>query len=180
MSAMNAVTEEFLTAAERFADVVGHGGNWDAASPCESWTAADVLDHVINTERDYLQQHGADLGAAPDGGPDERWSQHLHAVTPVLTAEFADRAIDGFFGPTTVGATLQTFYTFDLLVHRWDLGYALGQDVTLTETDVDHIEQSLAVVGDAIYAMGASKPALDVSPSASRAALVLGRLGRAA
>lgn len=180
MTATNAVTEEFLAAAERFADVVRHGGSWDAASPCEGWTAADVLDHVISTERDFLQQHGADLGPAPGGDPDVRWSQHLDAVGPVLTAEFAGRGFDGFFGPTTVGATLQTFYTLDLIVHRWDLGRALGQHVTLSAADADHVERSLDTVGDAIYAMGASKPALEVSAAAPRATRVLGRLGRAA
>ena len=32
------------------------------------------------------------------------------------------REYDGFFGRTTIGATLDNFYGFDLVVHGWDLG----------------------------------------------------------
>ena len=45
----------FNERADRFSSIVaGVAGRWDAASPCEGWTAADVVTHVIGTQRDFL------------------------------------------------------------------------------------------------------------------------------
>ena len=55
--------------ADRFTAVVEAAGDtqWSSPSPCEGWTAADVLDHVVDTQRDFLDKRGADVGARPEG-----------------------------------------------------------------------------------------------------------------
>ncbi len=40
---------------------------WACPSACEGWTAQDVLDHVIDTQREVFARHGMDLGARPSG-----------------------------------------------------------------------------------------------------------------
>src|SRR5699024_257252 len=37
--------------------------DWDAPSPCEGWSARDVLAHVIDTEQEFLTR----VGLAPEG-----------------------------------------------------------------------------------------------------------------
>ena len=48
--------------------------DWDQPSPCEGWSARDVLAHVVDTERDFLQGRGLDVGHRPDlGAPSAAW-----------------------------------------------------------------------------------------------------------
>ncbi|WP_414690747.1 maleylpyruvate isomerase N-terminal domain-containing protein, partial [Nocardioides sp.] len=39
----------FLDAADRFTALVTATTDWSAPSPCEGWSAADVVDHVVDT-----------------------------------------------------------------------------------------------------------------------------------
>ncbi|MBD5832129.1 maleylpyruvate isomerase family mycothiol-dependent enzyme, partial [Janibacter melonis] len=60
---------------------------WDAPSPCEGWSAADVLQHLVDTQRTFLLTNGASL---PDPapvvaqGPALAWRTHSEAVARVL------------------------------------------------------------------------------------------------
>lgn len=177
------IIDQFLTDAARFGDVVAAGGDWDGASPCDGWAANDVLDHVIDTERDFLARHGSDLGDAPVGDPADRWSRHLTAVRAQLTADLVATGFDGHFGPTTVGDTLRDFYGFDLLVHRWDLGTALGHEIELSEPELERLEAAVPEPGTplhaAFYSEGICKPALPMPPDATRQTRVLAAFGRA-
>lgn len=152
---------------------------WDSPSPCEGWAAADVVQHVVDTQRDFLAQRGVALPDAPQGGPAERWSAHDAAVREVLADEaLATAAYDGYFGPTTLADTLRDFYGWDLVVHRWDLGRAVGQEVTWTDAETAFVESQLATFGDQLYAEGICKPALDAPEGSSEQTRVLALLGR--
>lgn len=180
---MNAQISDFQTNADRFAAVVdgARDADWSGDSPCEGWTAADVVDHVVDTQRSFLEQREADLGPRPTGSPAELWATHQKAVRGVTAdAEFVTREYDGFFGRTTLAATLSEFYGFDMLVHRWDVARAVGQDVDWDDAELDRIEQSLDGFGDALYSDGICQPAIAVPDDASRQVRLLGRLGRRA
>lgn len=178
---IDALVEGYLRHAARFGAVVEAGGTWDGASPCEGWTAADVLDHVIETERDFLAQRGVDLGPDPTGAPATRWAAHLDALRGVLDdRELASQEYDGHFGRTTIAATLATFYGFDLLAHRWDLARGLGREDRWTEAEMGALEQGLDGFGDSFYAEGISRPALPVPEDADRQTALLARMGRRA
>jgi uncharacterized protein (TIGR03086 family) len=176
-------TSVYDTRADRFTTVVETAGDtdWDRPSPCDGWTAADVVDHVVDTQRDFLDRRGADLGPRPAGSPAQVWAAHRDAVRRVTADDaFVSEEYDGYFGRTSVADTLGSFYGFDLLVHRWDLARALGGDVKWDDTELDQIEAALDGFGDALYADGVCKPALDVPAGASRQERVLGRMGRRA
>ena len=175
---------QYLGDAARLGEVVRSGGDWSGSSPCAGWSAADVLDHVITTERDFLALHGAATGPTPAGAPTERWEAHLRLLRSVLTEELVTRCFEGWFGPTTVGATLQEFYGWDLLVHRWDLGRALGQEVRLSEEELDRIERYVPRPGDpkheVFYSDGICASPVEAPPAATRQQRVLATLGRSA
>lgn len=40
--------------------------SWSEPSPCEGWTARDVVGHMVQTQRDFLTERGLALGTAPD------------------------------------------------------------------------------------------------------------------
>jgi uncharacterized protein (TIGR03086 family) len=89
-----------------------------------------------------------------------------------------DREYDGYFGRTTIGETLANFYGFDLVVHRWDLARATGQDTAFTDAEMDRLEQSIAGFGDQLYAEGVCEPAVPVPDDATRQERLLATMGR--
>jgi len=170
----------FDDAADRFSATVTATDDWSGASPCEGWTAADVVDHVVDTERDFLSRFDVDLGARPSGSPDTVWATHLSAVRDVVDAGLRAREYDGFFGRTTIGETLDAFYGFDLVVHGWDLGSASGRPTTFSEADLDAMEAAFAGFGDHAYDEGVFKQPVDAPEGADRQTKLLARMGRRA
>ena len=158
-----------------------HADSWSAPSPCEGWTARDVIGHMVQTQRELLAGHGVDVGDTPDleADPAGAWRQHTHWVLDVLADEaLVGRAYDGHFGPTTIGRTIEQFYVWDMYVHRWDLARAAGVHAELTHSELDLIEQGADSFGEALHMEGICRPSIDVHPDADRATRVLARLGR--
>jgi uncharacterized protein (TIGR03086 family) len=168
----------FLDAADRFSATVDATTDWSATSPCEGWTAAHVVDHVVDTERQFLQTQGVELGDRPGGSPAEIWAQHLDAVRPLVTDELRAREYDGFFGRTTIGATLDRFYGFDLVVHGWDLGSSNGRPTTFSEADMDTMDAAVEGFGDHAYDEGVFRGPVAVPDDAPRQTRLLARMGR--
>jgi uncharacterized protein (TIGR03086 family) len=177
----NPQIQQYVDNAARFTEVVEAGGTWSGESPCEGWTATDVLDHVVDTQRSFLEQRGVDLGERPTGEPTALWAAHLSAVRDVLAdEELVTAEYDGYFGRTSVADTLANFYGFDMLVHRWDLARGLGRDVPFSDAELDLADAALDGFGDALYSDGVCKPALAVPADAPRQERLLARMGRRA
>jgi uncharacterized protein (TIGR03086 family) len=158
-------------------------GAWTSPSPCAGWTARDVVAHLVDTQREFLTGRGLDLGAAPDvdADPAAAWRDHAKRVLAVISEDaVVDAAFDGFFGPTTVGATFAQFYVWDMVVHRWDVARSVGADAGLTDAELDWIERGADGFGEALYMDGICRPAVSADPGADRVTRVLARLGRSA
>jgi len=154
---------------------------WDRPSPCEGWTAADVVAHLVSTQREFLAQHGLapEVVGLPAGDPAAAWREHAAAVAAVIADdEVTDRPFDGYFGPTTVGASFEQFYIWDMLVHRWDLARATGAEAGLTEAELERIDAGADSFGPALHSDGVCGPPVPVAPDAGRETRVLARLGR--
>lgn len=98
----------FAELADRVQRVADEVDDWSAPSPCEGWSAADVIAHLITTERDFLAERGVPLPPAPDvaTGPGAAWRDHASLVGELLADPgVADAEYEGFFGPTTIGAS---------------------------------------------------------------------------
>ncbi|MCE0536143.1 maleylpyruvate isomerase family mycothiol-dependent enzyme, partial [Kineosporia rhizophila] len=149
--------------------------NWDAPSPCEGWSARDVLAHLIQTQNETLTTNGVVLGDAPDTAPDPvgAWAQHTDGVLRALAdADLVDRPIDWFFGPTTIGATFGQFYVWDMYVHRWDLARAAGLDAPFSDAELDNIQEGADLLGKALHMDGMCRPPI-VPASGDRTTQVL-------
>jgi uncharacterized protein (TIGR03086 family) len=175
----------YAAAIEPLLAVVGAvpADRWDAPSPCEGWTARDVIAHVVDSQREFLTGRGIDLGPAPDLAADPATALRTHAdrvVAAIADPAVADAGYDGFFGPTTVGETLEQFYVWDLVPHRWDVARATGQDAGLTDAELDRVEAGARSWGAALYTDGICRPAVEVPEDAGREARVLALLGRRA
>ncbi|WP_134741269.1 maleylpyruvate isomerase family mycothiol-dependent enzyme [Nocardioides sp. 503] len=180
---MTDLTDQYLADADRFTDLLtsAQDTDWSAPSPCEGWSAADVVDHVVDTQRGFFAQRDADLGERPAGTPDEMWAAHTDAVRRTVADDaFVTLEYDGYFGRTTVADTLARFYGFDLLVHHWDVARALGRDVVWDEAEMDRIDTALDGFGEHLYAEGICKPPLEAPADAPRQVRLLARMGRTA
>src|SRR5690606_3534670 len=94
----------FTDRADRFTAILeGARGAWAAPTPCDGWTVRDVVAHVIETEREFFERQGLEPGPVADmADPIRAWHLHRARATEVLASEgVADRAYDGYFGPTT-------------------------------------------------------------------------------
>lgn len=140
-----------------------------------------MVDHVITTQRDFLDGHAVDVGPRPDvhADPAKAWRTHADGVADALERPgVAGTTFDGFFGPTTVGDTLSRFYGFDMIVHRWDLARAAGVTTTFSPAELDQIETSIDGFGEHLYGEGICQPPVDIDPSAPRQDQLLARMGR--
>ena len=115
---------------------------WDALTPCEGWTALDVVQHVVSTEYEFLGRMGfSDSPKIEIADARAAWPSVRDAMQAALDRpDQANHAFDGYFGPTTFSDTAGSFYCADLTVHRWDIARAVGltsfEEVPATEIDV--------------------------------------------
>ena len=162
---------------------------WDAPSPCEGWSARDVLAHVVTSQRGFLAERGVDATTSPqldvdhptDGttDPSAAWHAHDERMRELLAdPAVAGMEYDGVFGRTTVGRSIVAFHGFDLVVHRWDMAVAAGLDERLTADELDLVDRSADGFGDHLYGEGVCKPAVPTRDGADRQERVLARLGR--
>lgn len=166
--------------ADPFTAMVERVEDWEAASPCEGWSATDVLDHVVETQRDFFAGHGVDLPAA-EGGPPSRWVAHETAVRDLVGDDaLMTTQFESPFGPLALGEALRMFYGFDLIVHRWDIARSQGWDEQLTEAELDEIDTAVDGFGEMAYAPGIFDGPLSTTEGADRQSIVLARVGRAA
>ena len=178
---MNQTATRFADRAEQFTQILeGSAGRWDAPSPCDGWTARDVVAHVLETQRDFLGQQGLDLGAAPDlADPHQAWRAHADQVVTLLAEDgVAEREYDGFFGRTTVADTMADFYGWDLVLHGSDVARATGRQWSVSEQEAADLLTTADGWGEALYSEGICAPAVPVSEDASPTDRLLARVGR--
>ena len=165
--------------AESIAAVPADG--WDRRTPCEDWSARDLVAHVVQTQGTFLGFVGEDLPEGPSAHDDPAgaWSHASRAVQRRLDDPAgATAAFQGFSGETTFEAAADRFLCADLVVHRWDLARSQGQDVTLDPADMDRIQEGLAPMADQMRGPGAFGPEIQVPADADTQTRFLGFLGR--
>jgi uncharacterized protein (TIGR03086 family) len=115
---------------------------WTAPTPAAEWSVSDLVEHLIDEHR-WLPPllHGLDLESAGkvvegtrdlpvDGGVGanlaESWEEAVVGSAAAVNEPGAlDRTVDLSSGATAVSDYLAEM-TFDLVVHSWDLGRAIG------------------------------------------------------
>ncbi len=179
---MNTTAIRHSEAEQRLGAVVGalKAEDWDRPSPCEGWTARDVLSHIIDTQREFFTGRDLDLGDRPSlDDPSGAWQKHNARVADIVADDaLVNTPYDGYFGPTTIGATFDQFYIWDMIVHRWDLATSAGLEETFTDAELERIEAGADSFGDSLYMDGVCAPGVEAPEGADRSTRVLARLGR--
>lgn len=180
----------FVSGLDAFGDVVAQvsADDWSRPSSCDGWTNLDVLGHLggaMGMGIDILEGRQPTFPEAErprdlvDGEPVAFWAG---------IAERAHRAVEGVDvtevkdsprGPRSVGDGL-AFPAIDLFVHAWDIGHAVGLDVTVPDDVIEFAHAYLDPIPDA-QMRGAGKPfgeAVDAPVDATRSEAFLAWTGR--
>ena len=154
---------------------------WESPSPCEGWTARDVLRHVIDVHRDLPSWAGLSvtLQEFVDDDPAAAWAEARDTIQELLDDPArAGKEYTGMFGVTTAEATIDRFLCFDLLVHGWDIARATGQDEALPADEVERVHADARSLGDNIRRANVCGPEVEVGADASEQDRMLAFLGR--
>jgi uncharacterized protein (TIGR03086 family) len=180
------ISDRYANAASRFSALIESVAqeSWDNPSPCEGWTASDVLDHVVTTELDFLTQRDLPRPDVSGLEPPTAWPLVRGSMQAVLDdPATAARAFDGYFGPTTVEDTIDRFYSLDLLIHRWDLATAAGlADQALLDTaEVTQVRKKVeAIPPEVMRTPGLFGPEIEAEDGADDTTRLMNFLGRSA
>jgi uncharacterized protein (TIGR03086 family) len=119
---------------------------WGAQSPCEQWTARDVVAHVVEGHRGMIAEvrggQSEPLGADED--PRQAWENASRAIDEITgDPEAVAKEMDGPTGRMPVGQIIAQFVNMDVLVHTWDLARTIGADESLDEDTVRRAYEAL-------------------------------------
>jgi len=130
-----------------FGDVVDRVDDaaWSAPSPCEGWTALDVLGHLGSAIRFGVAAMRGEEFPWPevdrpadlvDAEPKAYWALIGGQARATLVGVDLDAEVDTPMGRRTVGDRL-AFPAVDLFVHAWDIGTSTGLPVEVPEDIID-------------------------------------------
>lgn len=153
--------EMYTNGLDFFGDIVATvpADAWDRESPCEGWTALDVLGHVGSaTIMGAAILAGEPMTFAPAdppganvvGDPATWWAEvEAGARAAAETVEDLDRVVDSPMGPRTVREGL-SFPAADLYLHGWDVAAATGRNLVLPAEAIEFIETMFTHIPDEV------------------------------
>jgi uncharacterized protein (TIGR03086 family) len=103
----------------------------DSPTPCDDWDVRTLLNHVVDTQRYFVDSaRGKDASPPAPNPPD------VIGQDPSAAFERARSETESTFGEPGVidktGPSLGIAFS-DLLLHTWDLAKATGQDATMPD-----------------------------------------------
>lgn len=187
--------EKFLTASREFGARV-HAvteDQWQLGTPDSEWRVADLVAHLVEEHRWAAPLlHGQDMDSAAkivegtrslpvDGGVGanlaEEWDEAAVGSADAFAADGAlNRTVALSRGDTPVRDYISEMI-FDLVVHGWDLGTAIGYPGALPDDLVDAVYTTAKDIGD-LSASGLFHkpvPVADDAPTIDKLVALTGR-----
>lgn len=142
---------------------------WSSPSPCEKWTATDVVRHIVDMHGAMLRPLGRSLSPAPsvDDDPVAAFRAARADVEAILEdPSLAGRECDTPTGRMTAERHIDQVVSDDLPLHGWDLARATSQDDTMDPQDVERAWSAMrAIPGELLEKFrtpGAFGPGIEV------------------
>lgn len=160
-------------------------GAWENPSPCEGWTARDVVAHMVSNAGWFFGLIGAPAPAGPSVADDPRgaWDAARDALQRALddpTTARSEYDSQAMGGRGTFEEAVDRFGNFDVLVHTWDLARAAGLDERLDPAEVRRAFEAALAMDEMLRSGGVCGPKIDVAPDADDQTRFLGFVGRRA
>jgi uncharacterized protein (TIGR03086 family) len=168
---MGEIGERYRRRAEAFEQKVAgvRPEQWGNQSPCEKWTARDVVDHVVVMHGVMLRPVGQalELERSVQDDPLAAFRAARTAVEAVLDdPALAVQECETPTGRMTAADQIDRVVSDDLVLHGWDLARATGQDETMDQVDVELLWASNSAIPAEVIEMyrtpGAFGPGIEV------------------
>ena len=169
-------------------DSVG-ASDWDKPTPCREWTVRQLVEHLVDEHRwipplmgghdlHTAQQIVASQAEASAGDTAEDW----HAASTASMQALADpdaleRTVELSRGPTPAQQYLMEMM-FDLVVHGWDLGRAIGYPEQMPDALVEPTLHAATAMADELAGSGMFDPPVEIGAGASTADQLAALTGR--
>jgi uncharacterized protein (TIGR03086 family) len=184
---MSEISDRFRRLSDDFTDRVTAvpPERWENPSPCEGWTARDVVGHMVGNVGFFFKLVGKEAPAGPSvtEDPAGAWLAARAAMQGALDdpdlagAEFESQMMGG---RSTFEQGVDRFANFDVLVHTWDLARASGLDERLDPDEVHRAFESAVPMDAMMRSPGVCGPKLDPPPGADEQTRFLAFVGRRA
>jgi uncharacterized protein (TIGR03086 family) len=156
---------------------------WDDPAPPEGWVARDVVRHLVEWFPSFLE-NATDVrlptGPSVDDDPVGAWRTQTEAVQALLDdPAAAEREYDlPHLGTMTLSQAIDTIYTGDVFLHRWDLARATGQDETLDPEKCAEMLEGMLPMDEVLRQSGHYGAKVDVPDDADVQTRLLAFVGR--
>jgi uncharacterized protein (TIGR03086 family) len=156
---------------------------WDSPSPCEGWTARDVVAHIVDVHGLFERLVGRPF--EPTIRVDDDPLGAVREAGAVVEADLddpvrAEATFDGVFGRQTFAAAIDRFICFDLAIHGWDLARAAGLNDRIDPSELPRLRATAEEFGDNLHQAKVCGPAVEVADDADEQSKLLALLGRRA
>ncbi|WP_035855495.1 TIGR03086 family metal-binding protein [Cryptosporangium arvum] len=166
-----------------FTDRARGAKDWDVPSPVASWTARDVVRHLVEWFPAFLAGGaGVTLPAGPpvDADPAGAWEAQAAAVQALLDDRSTPpRTLSNpHIGDIPLDRAIDQFYTADVFMHTWDLARATGQDDRLDPAFAALLVDGMEPMEDVMRGSGQYGPRVAVPEGSDGPTRLLGFIGR--
>ena len=130
------IRERYRRRADAFEATVAAAadGDWSRPSPCVEWDARDVVRHAVDMHAVILRSYDRTPAPAPtvDDDPLAAFRAARAEVQAILDdPDLATRVTESPAGTMPGADMVDQIASADLVLHRWDLARATGQDDTI-------------------------------------------------
>jgi uncharacterized protein (TIGR03086 family) len=158
---------------------------WDSQSPCEKWTAKEVLGHCVGSLLYVASNAGAvdppgEMAEADRVGDDPvaSWSGARDIVLESLDHRYVlSQEVDGPFGRAPLDDMLPIM-TMDITAHSWDIAKAVGLDPVIPNDLAALTYHAIKGFGEGAQKSGNFAPAVDVGDDADMVTKMAAIAGR--
>ncbi len=164
--------------------------DWARSSPCEGWTALDVLGHlgssiqmgvsVLKGEEPTFPEADRPADLVDAGTPPaDYWRSVAERARAALAGADLDLVMDTPMGRSTVADRL-AFPAIDLYVHAWDIGRAAGIPVEVPADVIEFAHGHIDPIPQEKVrgAQGAFGPEVEAPPGATATEAFMAWTGR--
>lgn len=156
-----------------------------APTPCTKWNVRQLINHNLKVSQWAINMLTGGPALNPMEVDDELPSEGAAAAFETISGgllaaagtKSMDEQVQAPFGPITLGQLL-TVNTGDVLVHKWDLAKAMGQDATLDSILAEVCFQAIAPFAAGGREQGMFGPEVIIAPDASIQDKLLALTGR--
>ena len=150
---------------------------WDNPTPCTDWNVRELVDHVIDIQRQIPE--GLEVSVTNDADPKAMWQAvRAGAMEALRKPGVLEQTMPGAGGREVPVEMALVPRLSDVLIHTWDVARATGGDERLNAETAAIVLERLRPNDEILRSTGTFGPAVEAPPGADEAVELLCFSGR--